>query len=98
MIMNIYIYNPYAALSYPILGGFHTYKTFTCVEFGAYVLKQAGFPLSKEPYNYTPEELGNELLPYLYYKGDLCQYRNFKNGKVYNMNYFNRKHEIPPPL
>lgn len=88
---NEYIYNLYSALSYPLFGGFHTYKSFTCVEFGAYILKQAGFNLSKEPHNYTPEELGNELMPYLYYKGNLCDYRKFKYGHIYNENFFSKQ-------
>lgn len=76
-----YIYNLYSALLFPLIGGFPTYKSFTCVEFGAYILKYAGFELKKKPFNYTPQELGNELTPYLFYEGDLSKYKSFKYVK-----------------
>ena len=38
-----YIYNLLSVLTYPLFGGFSTYKAFSCSEFVAYVLKNLGY-------------------------------------------------------
>ena len=86
---NEYMYNLYSALSFPLSKGFKTYKSFTCVEFGAYILLEANIPLKKEPQKYTPEELGSELEPYLIYNGDLTKYEtHIKKG---DLSYFDKQ-------
>ena len=66
-----YMYNLFSALTYPIIGGFRTYKAFTCVEFVASVLNKAGVITIDKAHKITPEEYGNILDDYKYYVGNL---------------------------
>lgn len=74
-----YMYNLFSAITFPFLGGFHMYKTFTCVEFVAYLLYESDIIRDKKPCKYTPNEFGNLLNEYLYYDGNLLDILNNSN-------------------
>ena len=71
-----YIYNLLSMTLYIFTGGFHINKSFTCVEFTAYIVSLSSVKLNKTIYQYTPNELGDELNEYLYYKNNLLDYPN----------------------
>lgn len=66
-----YMYNLFSALTYPVLGGFRTYKAYTCVEFVATVLNKSGVVCIENAHKVTPNEYGNILNNYEYYIGNL---------------------------
>lgn len=71
-----YLYNLFSVLSYPLSGGFATYKAYSCVEFVAHMVHYMNIPLTvkKPAYAYTPEELGRALNQNIYYEGNLLEY------------------------
>lgn len=72
-----YLYNLYAALTYPVFKGFETYKAYTCSEFVVSVLTLMGVPLhiSEPAYKYTPEQLMEVLSDYeMIFEGNLLDY------------------------
>lgn len=71
-----YLYNLFSVLSYPLSGGFSTYKAYSCVEFVAHMVHYMNIPLTvkKPAYAYTPEELGKALNQKIYYEGNLLEY------------------------
>jgi len=69
-----YIYNLLSVLTYPLFGGFSTYKAFSCSEFVAYVLKNLGYTLCKPQSRYRPDDLQPLLEEYLCYDGKLLEY------------------------
>lgn len=76
-----YIYNLFSVLSYPLTGGFSTYKAFSCIEFTMYILRMLGFRPDRPLYSYKPDDLLAFLGDYIYYEGDLRDYvkRELKN-------------------
>lgn len=86
-----YMYNLFSALTYPFIGGFYTYKAYTCVEFVASVLDEVGIVELDRTCSITPNEYGNMLEKYEYYSGNLVNILNksgnadefFKNDKIY---------------
>lgn len=69
-----YVYNLFSVLSYPVTGGFNTYKAFSCIEFTMYILRMIGFRPDKPLYSYKPDDLLAFLGDYIYYQGDLRDY------------------------
>lgn len=69
-----YIYNFLSVLTYPLFGGFSTYKAFSCSEFVAYVLKNLGYTLHKPQSHYRPDDLQFLLEDHLCYDGKLLEY------------------------
>lgn len=68
-----YMYNLFSVLTFPMFHGFATYKTFTCVEFTAYMLRymNIAWNQSKPDCKYMPEQLGAELEEWRYFEGNL---------------------------
>lgn len=66
-----YMYNLFSALTYPFIGGFRTYKAYTCVEFVATVLDKTDIIHIDKAHKVTPEEYGNIISKYEYYVGNL---------------------------
>lgn len=66
-----YMYNLFSAITYPFIGGFRTYKAYTCVEFVATVLDETGIVKVDKAHKITPEEYGNIIDKYEYYVGNL---------------------------
>lgn len=73
---DTYIYNFLSVLTYPIFRGFETYKAFSCMEFVMYILSGAGFKLSRPLHSYTPDELLEYLDEFIYYDGNLLDYKD----------------------
>lgn len=74
---EMYLYNLYSVLTYPVFKGFETYKAYTCSEFIVHVLTLMGVPLrtSKPAHKYTPEQLIDVLRDYeVIFKGNLLDY------------------------
>lgn len=80
-----FMYNPLSVLTYPLLGGFSTYKAFSCSEFVAYVLEYLDFPIRKPLYKYRPDDLQSLLANYLCYDGKLL---SFTSERTKSDNYF----------
>ena len=74
-----YMYNLFSALTYPFIGGFHLYKSYTCVEFVASVLDKSNIVHIEKAYKITPNEYGNLLSKYEYFSGNLLDVLN-KSG------------------
>ncbi|MBQ9765523.1 MAG: hypothetical protein IJW18_04955 [Lachnospiraceae bacterium] len=68
-----YLYNLFSVLTYPMFHGFSTYKTFTCVEFTAHMLKcmNVKWKSNRPDCKYMPEQLGEELEEWYHYEGNL---------------------------
>lgn len=73
-----YIYNLLSVLTYPLFGGFSTYKAFSCSEFVAYVLHHLGYRLSKPQSRYRPDDLQPLLEEYLCYDGKLLEFSSVR--------------------
>lgn len=69
-----FMYNLLSVLTYPLFGGFHTYKAFSCSEFVAYVLRHIGFNIRKPLHRYRPDDLQPLLKHYLCYEGKLLSF------------------------
>lgn len=69
-----YYYNFFSVLTYPVFGGFSTYKAYSCSEFVAYILEYLGFELERHLPEYRPDDLRPLLEEYLWYEGDLREY------------------------
>ncbi len=65
-----YYYNLFSVLSFPLIKGFHVYKTFTCVEFVAYLLEDMGY-FNRPCYQYTPDDFFELFSDRLIYSGDI---------------------------
>lgn len=70
-----YIYNLLSVLTYPFLGGFSTYKAFSCVEFAMYILKGIGYEVTQPLFKYKPDDLVDLLADKLYFQGNLLDYK-----------------------
>lgn len=68
-----YMYNLFSVLTFPMFHGFATYKTFTCVEFTAYMLRLMHVKWESRRHNckYLPQQLGDELERWSYFEGNL---------------------------
>ena len=62
-----FVYNFFSVVTYPILGGFSTYKAFSCIEFVAYVLRELGYGIERPLFAYRPDDLRPLLEEYLCY-------------------------------
>ncbi len=69
-----YLYNLFSVLLTPVMGGFSTYKSFSCVEFVMYLLKELGYELEKPLYAYRPDDLQKVLEDKLFFEGNLLEY------------------------
>lgn len=69
-----YLYNFFSVLTYPVFGGFSTYKAYSCSEFVAYILRHLGYELERPLPGYRPDDLRPLLEEYLCYDGDLREY------------------------
>lgn len=69
-----FVYNFFSVLTYPVLGGFSTYKAFSCIEFVAYILQHLGYDIEKPLFEYRPDDLQPLLEDYLCYDGSLQNY------------------------
>ena len=69
-----FIYNFFSVLTYPVLGGFSTYKAFSCIEFVAYILRYLGYDIERPLFEYRPDDLQYLLEEYLCYDGSLQNY------------------------
>ena len=65
-----YLYNMYSVFTTPIFGGFSVSKSFSCVEFVSYILKNLGF-LDKNPCKYRPDDFLEIFADRLVYEGDI---------------------------
>lgn len=70
-----YIYNLLSVLTYPFLGGFSTYKAYSCVEFAMFILKGVGYEVTQPLYKYKPDDLVDLLADKLYFQGNLLDYK-----------------------
>lgn len=75
---EVYMYNLLSVVTFPLLHGFYTYKAFSCSEFVAYVLQHMNVLTNKEKkaFKYTPEDIMNEVIGEVHYKGNLLTYCN----------------------
>lgn len=81
-----YMYNLMSLLTFPVLRGFSTYKSFTCVEFVSYLLKDHGYLNKKPCYKYKPDDLLTELAKYI---EESCDVRDLlKSGYSFSDAYF----------
>lgn len=81
-----YMYNLMSVLTFPLLRGFSTYKSFTCVEFVSYILKSYGYLDKKPCYKYKPDDLLTELADYT---EKSCDIRDlFQSGYKFSDAYF----------
>lgn len=69
-----YRYNLFSVLTYPIYGGFSTYKAYSCSEFAAYILGYLGYDIDRPLFEYRPDDLRPLLEQYLCYEGSLQDY------------------------
>lgn len=89
-----YRYNLISVLTYPIFGGFSTYKAFSCAEFVAYVLQQLGYTPRKPLHRYRPDDLHALLSEYLCYDGKLLSFTKVRTKsedyfRPFSMSLFN---------
>lgn len=88
-----YIYNYISIITYPILKGIKWNKSFTCVEFITYILKERlHLIIKKEPNRISPDELANDLQRYVCYRGDIAKYvkslrKTHKDNGIYFDNF-----------
>ena len=73
-----YMYNLLSVLTYPIFGGFTTYKAFSCAEFVAYVLKHLGYKIRKPLHRFRPDDLQPLLEDHLCYDGKLLSFTDVR--------------------
>lgn len=73
-----FMYNLLSVLTYPLFGGFSTYKAFSCSEFVAYVLKHIGFNICKPLHRYRPDDLQPLLKYYQCYEGKLLSFSDVR--------------------
>ena len=69
-----YIYNLFSVLTYPVFHGISRRKSFTCIEFVAYILKGLGYPMDDKLCSYKPDDLLQILGPQEIYRGDFRDY------------------------
>ena len=72
-----YLYNLFSVLSYPLLRRcFHTYKSFTCAEFVAHMMRHVGIFREPDKFScdYTPEDIGERVKDWLFFDGNLLDY------------------------
>ncbi len=74
-----YMYNFMSVITYPISGGFSVYKSYSCAEFVASLLKTIDSALDQPSYRYTPDQLLKRYMDYLVYQGDLRDYLSLKD-------------------
>lgn len=81
-----YMYNLMSVLTFPVLRGFSTYKSFTCVEFVSYLLRSHGYLNEKPCYKYKPDDLMTSLKDYTLMTCDIRDL--FKSGCEFEDAYF----------
>lgn len=69
-----YRYNLFSVLSYPVIKGFSSYKSFTCIEFVLYILQELGKDFDEPISKYTPDQFLEMFNGYICYEGDLLKY------------------------
>ncbi len=70
-----YKYNLFSVVSYPLTGGFQTYKAYSCIEFVMYILSHLGYRLDRPLYRYKPDDLLTQFSFQTCYIGELTAYR-----------------------
>jgi len=63
-----------SVLSYPVIKGFSSYKSFTCIEFVLYILQELGKDFDEPISKYTPDQFLEMFNGYICYEGDLLKY------------------------
>ncbi len=72
-----YLYNLFSVITYPIFGGFKSYKAYTCSEFVVHLLETMNVPINtkKPAHKITPEQMEDVLKDYeVVYDGNLLEY------------------------
>lgn len=72
---NEYMYNLLSVLTWPVTKGFSTYKAYSCIEFTMKMLELIGHTLTKPAYQYTPDELMDLFTDYIFFRGNLLEYK-----------------------
>lgn len=78
-----YMYNLYSVLSYPMLGGFKTYKAYSCIEFVLHILDELGFVIPMPHQCGRPDDLLYILKDYVYFQGNLLDYCSLREPDPY---------------
>ncbi|MCQ2537346.1 MAG: hypothetical protein MJ124_02995 [Lachnospiraceae bacterium] len=69
-----YLYNLFSVMMTPVMGGFSTYKSFSCVEFVLYLLKGMGYDIASPLYTYRPDDFTWLLRDHLIFEGNLLEF------------------------
>ncbi|MBP3399260.1 MAG: hypothetical protein J6K75_05840, partial [Erysipelotrichaceae bacterium] len=69
-----YMYNLLSVITYPFSGGFHVYKSYSCIEFVIAMLQMFDASLKNPAFTYTPDDLYKQYKNYIVYEGDLNEY------------------------
>lgn len=69
-----YMYNFLSVITHPFKGGMSVYKSYSCVEFVAAILKMIDHNLSKEACRYLPDDLYLHYQNKISFEGDLREY------------------------
>ena len=79
-----YLYNLFSVISYPVIGGFSTFKAYSCAEFVAHLLRYMNILIDDErpEYSFTPENLGSSFNLFLEYEGNLLEYCSHENDSL----------------
>lgn len=80
-----YMYNFLSVITHPFTGGLSVYKSYSCVEFVAALLKLIDPALSKEACRYLPDDLYLHYQDRIFYEGDL---RNYMSKSKHDDLYF----------
>lgn len=65
-----YLYNMYSVFTTPITGGFAVNKSFSCIEFVSYILKDLGY-IDGKPCKYRPDDFLEIFKDRIVYQGDI---------------------------
>lgn len=73
-----YMYNLMSVLTYPIIGGFRVYKSYSCIEFVIAMLQMFDYSLNLPACKYTPDDVYRLYQNYIIYDGDLNHYTQYE--------------------
>ena len=84
-----YMYNFLSVITHPFKGGMNVYKSYSCVEFVAAILKMVDLNLSEDACRYLPDDLYLRYQEKIVFEGDLRDYMSW--GLLFlNMIAFNK--------
>lgn len=69
-----YLYNLFSVMMTPFMGGFSTYKSFSCVEFVMWLLQELGYDINKPLYTYRPDDFMELLGDKKIFEGNLLDF------------------------